>query len=113
MDIKIKEEEKTAQAKVAEDQLSLAIGKSGQNVRLAAKLTGWKIDIISDTNKKVEEASAETETVDEDKKNEEPETKPEIKEPEEQPESEEKTEPESDHKATKKPKKSTKKKDKK
>jgi N utilization substance protein A len=31
-----------------ESQLSLAIGKEGQNVRLAAKLTGWKIDIISD-----------------------------------------------------------------
>ena len=30
---------------VAEDQLSLAIGKEGQNARLAAKLTGWKIDI--------------------------------------------------------------------
>jgi N utilization substance protein A len=30
---------------VAEDQLSLAIGKDGQNVRLAARLTGWKIDI--------------------------------------------------------------------
>ena len=30
---------------VAEDQLSLAIGKEGQNVRLAARLTGWKIDI--------------------------------------------------------------------
>lgn len=34
---------------VPEDQLSLAIGKNGQNVRLAAKLTGWKIDIQSDT----------------------------------------------------------------
>jgi N utilization substance protein A len=32
-----------------DDQLSLAIGKKGQNVRLAAKLTGWKIDIISET----------------------------------------------------------------
>jgi N utilization substance protein A len=31
---------------VPEDQLSLAIGKKGQNVRLAAKLTGWKIDIM-------------------------------------------------------------------
>ena len=31
-----------------EDQLSLAIGKGGQNVRLAAKLTGWKIDVRSD-----------------------------------------------------------------
>jgi N utilization substance protein A len=30
---------------VPEDQLSLAIGKDGQNVRLAAKLTGWKIDV--------------------------------------------------------------------
>ena len=32
---------------VPEDQLSLAIGKAGQNVRLAAKLTGWKIDVRS------------------------------------------------------------------
>lgn len=39
------EEERLAIASVAEDQLSLAIGKGGQNVRLAAKLTGWKIDI--------------------------------------------------------------------
>lgn len=36
-----------ARVTVAEDQLSLAIGKDGQNVRLAAKLTGWKIDIVS------------------------------------------------------------------
>lgn len=36
-----------ARALVAEDQLSLAIGKGGQNVRLAAKLTGWKIDVRS------------------------------------------------------------------
>lgn len=36
-----------AKAFVAEDQLSLAIGKGGQNVRLAAKLTGWKIDVRS------------------------------------------------------------------
>jgi len=39
----------TAQALVPEDQLSLAIGKNGQNVRLAAKLTGWKIDVKSET----------------------------------------------------------------
>ncbi len=44
---------------VKEDQLSLAIGKGGQNVRLASKLTGWKIDIISDTGKKPEELEAE------------------------------------------------------
>ncbi len=41
----IDEENKTATVYVAEDQLSLAIGKEGQNVRLAAKLTGYKIDI--------------------------------------------------------------------
>lgn len=40
------EEEKRAVAHVDEQQLSLAIGKRGQNVRLAAKLTGWRIDIV-------------------------------------------------------------------
>jgi len=43
--IEINEKEKTALVKVKQDQLSLAIGKSGQNVRLAARLTGWKINI--------------------------------------------------------------------
>jgi transcription termination/antitermination protein NusA len=38
-------EERQSMVLVAEDQLSLAIGKEGQNVRLAARLTGWKIDI--------------------------------------------------------------------
>jgi N utilization substance protein A len=38
---------KIALAEVADDQFSLAIGKGGQNVRLAAKLTGWKIDVRS------------------------------------------------------------------
>ncbi len=40
-------ESKTIQAVVDEDQLSLAIGKNGQNVRLASELTGWKIDLYS------------------------------------------------------------------
>ncbi|MEE1225423.1 MAG: transcription termination factor NusA [Clostridia bacterium] len=44
----INEEEKSAKVKVPEYQLSLAIGKSGQNVRLAARLTGWKIDISAE-----------------------------------------------------------------
>jgi N utilization substance protein A len=39
----------TAKVFVPEDQLSLAIGKAGQNVRLAAKLTGWKIDVVGAT----------------------------------------------------------------
>lgn len=43
--IEIDEENHKAEVEVAEDQLSLAIGKGGQNVRLAAKLTGWRIDI--------------------------------------------------------------------
>lgn len=45
--VDIDETEKKAVVKVSEDQQSLAIGKGGQNVRLAAKLTGWKIDIQS------------------------------------------------------------------
>ena len=44
-----KEEEKFAQVIVPDDQLSLAIGKAGQNARLAARLTNWKIDIKSET----------------------------------------------------------------
>ena len=47
LSVKINEKEKTAEVEVAEDQQSLAIGKGGQNVRLAAKLTGWRIDIKS------------------------------------------------------------------
>lgn len=49
MAVDINDEEKFAQVIVPDDQLSLAIGKSGQNVRLAAKLTNWKIDIKSET----------------------------------------------------------------
>ena len=49
MAVDIKEEEKFAQVIVQDDQLSLAIGKSGQNARLAAKLTNWKIDIKSES----------------------------------------------------------------
>ena len=45
--IEIDEETKIAKVMVNDDQLSLAIGRSGQNARLAAKLTGWKIDIVS------------------------------------------------------------------
>jgi transcription termination/antitermination protein NusA len=45
----VNEEGKTAMVVVNDQQLSLAIGKKGQNVRLAMKLTGWDIDIISDT----------------------------------------------------------------
>jgi len=49
MAVDIKDEEQFAQVVVPDNQLSLAIGKSGQNARLAAKLTNWKIDIKSET----------------------------------------------------------------
>ena len=49
MAVDIKENEKFAQVIVPDDQLSLAIGKAGQNARLAAKLTNWKIDIKSES----------------------------------------------------------------
>lgn len=45
MDVVLNEQKKSAEVLIPDDQLSLAIGRDGQNVRLAAKLTGWKIDI--------------------------------------------------------------------
>lgn len=48
LSIDVNEGEKSAKVAVSSDQQSLAIGKGGQNVRLAAKLTGWRIDIQSD-----------------------------------------------------------------
>ncbi len=54
VNVKINREEKSAQVIVPEKELSLAIGKDGQNVRLAAKLTGYRIDIISEEKSKEE-----------------------------------------------------------
>ncbi|NTU66347.1 MAG: transcription termination/antitermination protein NusA [Candidatus Moranbacteria bacterium] len=62
LNVNINEDKKEAIVNVPEDQLSLAIGKRGQNVRLAAKLTGWKIDISgvgADESKTEEEAETE------------------------------------------------------
>ena len=50
IDVRCNPEEKTCRVIVPDDQLSLAIGKEGQNARLAAKLTGYKIDIKSESN---------------------------------------------------------------
>ena len=50
----VSDTEKKAEVIVADDQLSLAIGKSGHNVRLAARLTGWHIDVKSEQQKKQE-----------------------------------------------------------
>ena len=52
IDVQANETEKKAQVIVPDYQLSLAIGKEGQNARLAAKLTGWKIDIKSESQAK-------------------------------------------------------------
>jgi N utilization substance protein A len=56
-DVKIDEETKTALVTVPDYQLSLAIGKEGQNARLAARLTGWRIDIKSESQVAEERAS--------------------------------------------------------
>ncbi|MCL2484736.1 MAG: transcription termination factor NusA [Endomicrobia bacterium] len=61
--ILLSEEDKKAEVMVADDMLSLAIGKNGHNVRLAAKLTGWHIDVKSEGQKKLEsEERAEKQT---------------------------------------------------
>ncbi len=62
-EVDLDEAEHKATIKVAEDQQSLAIGRGGQNVRLAAKLTGWRIDIQSTQGTKIaEEATPAEET---------------------------------------------------
>ena len=69
--VDIKEDEKFAQVIVPDDQLSLAIGKAGQNAKLAAKLTNWKIDIKSESQfrKIIEEKMAEEENENETENN--------------------------------------------
>jgi len=73
LSIDVNEKEHKAVIEVAEDQLSLAIGKGGQNVRLAAKLTGWRIDIkgtggeVASTDGDKVEISPEAEEVIEEK----------------------------------------------
>lgn len=65
LNVQLDMEEKSAKVGVLEDQLSLAIGKAGQNVRLAARLTGWKIDINGEkVSPEGEVEKGETEMVD-------------------------------------------------
>ncbi|MEK9183484.1 MAG: transcription termination factor NusA [Patescibacteria group bacterium] len=61
LEVNINEKIKAAEVMVDEDQLSLAIGKMGQNVRLAAKLTGWRIDIKSREGETIAKATEEGE----------------------------------------------------
>jgi len=65
LSVELNKEEKKAVAKVNEDQLSLAIGREGQNVRLAARLTDWKLDIVGEKAETKTEAKDETSTKDE------------------------------------------------
>lgn len=58
LSIELFEDENRASVQVAEDQQSLAIGRGGQNVRLAARLTGWKIDIRGVAGEEVAESDA-------------------------------------------------------
>lgn len=57
VEVEVKPKTKEAKITVAEDQVSLAIGKRGQNVRLAAKLTGWKLDIRSRAGESIAQSS--------------------------------------------------------
>ena len=67
--VQVNDEEKIAKAVVMDEMLSLAIGKDGQNARLAARLTGWKIDVkpysslMKEENEAQAEQEAETESV--------------------------------------------------
>jgi N utilization substance protein A len=57
-EVYIDDDTREATVVVPDDQLALAIGKEGMNARLAARLTGWKIDIVSDTEFAQQEADA-------------------------------------------------------
>lgn len=64
LEVALNEEERRATVTVTEDQQSLAIGRGGQNVRLAAKLTSWSIDIVAVGGGSVAEADAPAEDAD-------------------------------------------------
>ena len=70
LNVKIIESKKEARVSVPSDQLSLAIGKQGQNVRLAAKLTGWKIDVLASENSEKEEGEKKVKEKEEEKRKE-------------------------------------------
>ncbi|NTV40663.1 MAG: transcription termination/antitermination protein NusA [Candidatus Moranbacteria bacterium] len=77
IEVKLDADRKEAKVLVPEDQLSLAIGKQGQNVRLAAKLVGWKIDVLGvaqkveapEENNKAEGIANESEEVEAEEEN--------------------------------------------
>jgi N utilization substance protein A len=66
--VETNKKEMSAKVYVPEKELSLAIGKEGQNVRLAVKLTGWKIDILSEEEAKKEEVKKKKKKAEEEAK---------------------------------------------
>ncbi|OGD69943.1 transcription termination factor NusA [Candidatus Campbellbacteria bacterium RIFCSPLOWO2_02_FULL_35_11] len=78
MAISLNDDEKTAIVEVSDDQQSLAIGKGGQNVRLAAKLTGWKIDIKGAGGANLEKRAKKEEPATEEIENEDKEAEQEV-----------------------------------
>lgn len=66
-EVELNEEEKAANVTVEEDQLSLAIGRGGQNVRLAARLTGWAINVKGDGEPAVKPEEGDHEVTDEER----------------------------------------------
>lgn len=66
LEVTLDEADHRATVVVAEDEQSLAIGRGGQNVRLAAKLTGWNIDIVSAAGEEVAESNGESVAIAED-----------------------------------------------
>jgi len=80
--IKFNKKQNNAQIWVPDDQLSLAIGKSGQNVRLASKLSGWTLDIVKDENNpKKDDQAKEPEAVAKTEKKAKPDIKKTVKKP--------------------------------
>ncbi len=80
--VEIDEDNKKAKVYVSEDQLSLAIGKGGQNARLAAKLTSWNVDILQsgeDDEDSIKNEKESREETDKDEKNEKSKSKKEEK----------------------------------
>lgn len=67
LNVKLSETEKIAEVSVVPDQFSLAIGRNGQNVRLAADLSGWRIDVVEEGGKQEISSEETTEEVVEDK----------------------------------------------
>ena len=80
IDVEFNEEEKSAKVVVAADQFSLAIGRGGQNVRLAAKLTGWNISVVDESGASAGERKEESDEKTKNQESEKSEEKEEVKE---------------------------------